>query len=98
MPYPEDLRDLARFGYLTGWRVGEIVTLAWSDVDRAGQRITLRSEHSKDGQPRVIPFVVTLVEIIERRWRGGRGSVSRDARDWPQDSERISAISDRRGR
>jgi integrase len=49
---PDELRDLARFGYLTGWRVGEIVTLAWSDVDREGQRITLRSEHSKNGQPR----------------------------------------------
>jgi integrase len=43
---PEELRDLARFGYLTGWRVGEIITLAWSDVDRAGRRITLRNEHS----------------------------------------------------
>ncbi len=65
---PDELRDLARFGYLTGWRVGEIVTLAWSDVDRDGRRITLRSEHSKNGQPRVIPFVVTLADIIERRW------------------------------
>ena len=65
---PGELRDLARFGYLTGWRVGEIVTLAWSDVDREGQRIALRREHSKNGQPRVIPFVATLTEIIERRW------------------------------
>lgn len=67
---PEELRDLTRFGYLTGWRLGEIVTLAWSDVDRIGQRITLRSEHSKNGQPRVIPFVATLAEIVERRWGG----------------------------
>src|SRR5439155_432204 len=40
----------------------------WSDVDREGRRITLRREHSKNGQPRVIPFVATLTEIIERRW------------------------------
>ena len=65
---PHELRDLARFGYLTGWRVGEIATLAWVDVDRGGRRITLRPEHSKNGQARVIPFVSTLSEIIERRW------------------------------
>jgi len=65
---PDYLKDLARFGYLTGWRVGEIITLECSDVDREGRRITLRREHSKNGQPRVIPFVSTLAEIIERRW------------------------------
>jgi hypothetical protein len=41
---------------------GEIVTLAWADVDRDGRRITLRREHFKNGQPRVIPFVATLTE------------------------------------
>jgi integrase len=66
---PVDLRDLARFGYLTGWRVGEIVTLAWSDVDREGRRITLRRERSKSGEPRTIPFVSTLADIIEARWK-----------------------------
>ena len=65
---PDNLRDLARFGYLTGWRVGEIITLEWSDVDREGRRITLRREHSKSGEPRAIPFVSTLALIIERRW------------------------------
>src|SRR5262249_36265454 len=65
---PIELQDLARFGYLTGWRVGEIVSLAWADVDREGRRITLRRENSKNGEPRVIPFVSSLAEIIERRW------------------------------
>ena len=67
---PLELQDLARFGYLTGWRIGEIVTLAWADVDREGRRITLRREHSKSGEPRTIPFVATLAEIIETRWKG----------------------------
>jgi integrase len=66
---PDDLKDLARFGYLTGWRVGEIVTLTWADVDREVRRITLRREYSKSGEPRTIPFVSTLAEIIEARWK-----------------------------
>jgi len=65
---PAHLQDFARFGYVTGTRKGEIGKLAWSDIDREGQKITFRREHAKNGQPRVIPFVVTLTEIIERRW------------------------------
>lgn len=75
---PEHLRDAARFGYITGWRRGEITTLEWSDVDLAAGTITLRREHSKNGQPRTVPFRVTageggatifaaLGEIIARR-------------------------------
>src|SRR5262249_31393324 len=30
---PADLHDFARFGYLSGWRKGEIGRLTWSDVD-----------------------------------------------------------------
>jgi integrase len=70
---PDYLRDLARFGFLTGWRVGEITTLEWCDVDREGRRITLRREHSKNGQPRVIPVTTMLDEIMARRWEA-RGS------------------------
>src|SRR5262249_22999320 len=65
---PAHLQDFARFGYLTGTREGEIAKLAWCEVDREGQRITFRREHAKNGQPRVIPFVGSLAEIIERRW------------------------------
>lgn len=45
---PPDLADLSRFGYLSGWRKGEIRRLAWSDVDRPAGRIVLRREHSKN--------------------------------------------------
>jgi integrase len=66
---PVHLQDFARFGYVTGTRRGEIAKLAWSDVDREGQRITFRREHAKNGQPRVIPFVGELAEIMARRWK-----------------------------
>src|SRR5437764_431938 len=41
----------------------------WSDVDRDGQRVTLRRELSKNREPRVLPLTGALLELIERRWR-----------------------------
>src|SRR2546426_9941247 len=51
---PDDLRDVARFAYLSGWRRGEILTLRWSDVDRDGRIVRLRAEESKNGHGRVL--------------------------------------------
>lgn len=47
---PVYLWDFARFGYLTGWRKGEIASLTWADVDRSGRTLRLRPEASKTGQ------------------------------------------------
>jgi integrase len=66
---PDDLGDLARFAYVSGWRKGEVRRLAWPDVDRAAGRIVLRREHSKNGEPRVLPLVGDLAALVERRWR-----------------------------
>lgn len=65
---PDDLADFARFGYGSGWRKGEVQRLTWPDVDRAAGRIMLRREHSKNGEPRVLPLVGELAGLIERRW------------------------------
>jgi integrase len=65
---PDELQDFARFAYLTGWRKGELRTLAWSDVDRVHGRITLRRAHSKNGEPRILALVGELGALIERRW------------------------------
>jgi integrase len=65
---PADLTDFARFGYLWGSRKGEIRRLTWPDVDRAGGRIVLRLELSKNGEPRVLPLVGELADLVERRW------------------------------
>jgi integrase len=64
---PEHLRDVARFGFLTGWRRSEILKLEWKHVHQGDERITLPGELSKNGQPRTIPFVGSLAEIIARR-------------------------------
>jgi integrase len=65
---PDHLRDYARFCYSTGTRKAEAAALAWSDVDREAGRITFRREHTKTGEPRVIPLVGELHAIVERRW------------------------------
>jgi integrase len=63
---PADLQDFARFAYGSGWRKGEIATLEWSAADKDTTRVTLRREHSKNGEPRVLPLVGGLAEIIAR--------------------------------
>jgi integrase len=78
---PEDLRDLARFGYLAGWRRGEIATLRWADVDREGGVIRLRPEESKNGRGRTLVLAGELVALIQRRWQArqvaGPGGMTR---------------------
>jgi integrase len=62
---PEDLKDFTRFAAATGMRKGEIKSLAWADIH--GDVLTLRAEHSKNGEARIIPLVGELAEIHERR-------------------------------
>jgi integrase len=63
---PDPIGDIARFGYLSGWRRGEIVSLMWDAVDRAAHEVRLRT--SKNGQGRVLPVEGGLWDLIERRW------------------------------
>jgi integrase len=64
---PDYLQDFTRFAYLTAWRRGELLTLTWADVDRAGGVIRLRPEHSKNGRGRTVAIEGDLGAIIERR-------------------------------
>jgi integrase len=64
---PAYLQDVARFGYLTGWRRGELLTLRWSDVDRAGGVIRLRPEASKNKTGRTIVLDPILDALMARR-------------------------------
>lgn len=62
---PQDIADFVHFGYLTGWRKGEIRSLRWADVD--GDVIRLLAENSKNGESRIITLEGELAELIERR-------------------------------
>jgi integrase len=63
---PEPINDIARFGYLSGWRRGEIVPLRWDAVDRNAREVRLRT--SKNGLGRVLPLEGELWTLMERRW------------------------------
>jgi integrase len=62
---PECLRDFVQFGYLTGWRKGEIASLRWSDVE--GDVVRLRGENAKNGEARSVTLSGDLADLIERR-------------------------------
>ena len=62
---PAYLRDFIQFGYLTGWRKGEIASLRWADIE--GDLVRLRGENSKNGEARSVTLSGDLAELIERR-------------------------------
>ena len=62
---PEYLRDFVLFGYLTGWRKGEIASLRWSDVE--GDVVRLRGENAKNGEGRSVTLSGDLADLIQRR-------------------------------
>ena len=81
---PDYLQDFTRFGYITGWRKGEIASLLWADVD--GDVIRLRPENSKNKQGRSVPLrdsegkLTEVGGLIEdrrraRKFEGDQGTV-----------------------
>jgi integrase len=62
---PEHLRDFCEFGYLTGWRKGEISSLRWEDVE--GELLELRGEYAKNSEPRSVILSGNLEALIARR-------------------------------
>ena len=65
---PERLKDAVTFLYLTGWRVSEMQSLEWRDVDLGGKVVRLRPELSKNKDSREVPFSLLpeLAEIFGR--------------------------------
>ena len=69
LPYlPEYLQDVVLFGFLTGWRKGEILGLEWANVNRATGVIRLHPEQNKGRTVRVLALQGELTTLINRRW------------------------------
>ena len=66
---PAYLRDVVTFGFLTGWRRGEITGLRWRNVDRSGAIIRLEPAQNKARTVRVLTLQGQLATLIERRWQ-----------------------------
>ena len=66
---PDYLRDVVLFGYLTGWRKGEIMGLQWANVNRSGAVIRLEPAQNKNRSVRVLALNEETAALIERRWK-----------------------------
>jgi integrase len=68
---PSYLQDFTRWGYFTGWRLGSIKSLRWSEVSH--DSLLCREQYSKNREQNRIPLCGPLLEIIKRRRTDMRG-------------------------
>ena len=61
---PEYLRPVTTLGFYTGMRRGEIVRLRWSNVSLADKEIRLDAGTTKNDEPRSIPLIGELPEML----------------------------------
>lgn len=68
---PKHIVPTAHFGYHTGWRHGEVMTLTLGHVDRAAGEIRLEPGETKNGEGRTFPITDELSKLIESVWPEG---------------------------
>src|SRR5260370_19881954 len=61
----EYLRAVATMGYYTGMRRGEILKIRWASVDLEGGEIRLSAGETKNDEPRTIPLLSELREMLK---------------------------------
>ena len=65
---PDYLRDVVLFGFLTGWRKGEISGLQWANVSRSTSVVRLKPDQNKTREVRVLTLSGEVSALFERRW------------------------------
>lgn len=64
---PPFLRPVVTFGYYTGWRVTEVLTLQWRQVDLNAAEVRLDPGTTKNGKGRVIYLDGELLDIMKEQ-------------------------------
>jgi len=74
---PDDLRPVLCFGYFSGCRKTEVLSLQWTQVDLETGMVRLAAGTTKNDEPRTIPLVPQLLEVLrlqreirDRYWSG----------------------------
>ncbi|MGH9382409.1 MAG: tyrosine-type recombinase/integrase, partial [Thermoanaerobaculia bacterium] len=68
---PEYLRGAVTLMYFAGWRRGEVLPLAWAQVDRSARTIRLEPGTTKNAEGRTLPYgqLPELVDVVDTAWR-----------------------------
>jgi integrase len=62
---PEYIQPVADFGYVTGWRKSEILSLQWRQVDFTAGNVRLEAGTTKNREARQFPFTADLRAVLE---------------------------------
>ena len=74
-----DVRPIAEFAYLTGWRESEIRSLQWRQVDFGAGMVRLDPGSTKNNEGRVFPFAaLPQLETVLRSQRARTDALQRD--------------------
>jgi len=65
---PDYLKGLVTFAYKTGWRVSEITSLTWAQVDIDNGIVRLESGMTKNNEGRTVYLDDELLTIFKQQW------------------------------
>lgn len=68
-------RALIIMAYMTGWRIGQLLALKWSDVDLDAGTALSQAEHNKGKRDAFLPLHPVIVEHLQKLRTFGRGNV-----------------------
>ena len=74
MALPSHVRPVLWFGYYTGRRKGEILSVTWGDIDWQNQCVTIRASTTKTSQPDRIPLTGELRSVLSSLPAGTTGT------------------------
>jgi len=66
---PSYLRDFVTFAYKTGWRISEIATLTWNQVDRKQGIVRLEVGETKNDEARTVYLDSEIKAIFDALWK-----------------------------